>query len=489
MRLRRQDRTDRGMTLGELMIASSVLLVCLTSLAGVLGMSVNSSRMARARDEATNLANAKIEYARSIAYDRVGLHYANGAYGDPAGDIVTPETVGSFTVVTECTWVRTDTGRAAYKKLVVHVSWQQPTPGEVALTTMIYGKSDIVTSGDLDVRLRYRENADPVVNGTVAILSSTNSARSVLSDSAGEAFFGQVAIGPASMTVVPPAGWVVDTSTIPSITISADAVQTIIVFLQRPAQATIQVADTSGNPVAGASVSLRRADGTVLPTVQTDASGNVLVTGLLYSDYTATITKTGYPAATAPFSVSADANQPVVPVTISPLLGVGIQACVYDVNSTPIAGATVTVRLDGNSMPVQTGSSGTNGTISFTGLVAGNYNVTAEKSGLVTQALSTHLYDGDHETLTFHMSPVVTPGNMHIITLDKNGHATSIRVIVSGPNGYYRNDLYSGSNGVLDLSSLVPGSYRAQCYSKPASVATVIVNAGQTAQVQISQTR
>jgi type II secretory pathway pseudopilin PulG len=477
------------MTLGEVMIASSVLLVCLTSLAGVLGMSVNSSRMARARDEATNLANAKIEYARSLAYDEVGLHYANGAYGDPAGDIVTPETVGSFTVVTECTWVRTDTGRAAYKKLVVHVSWQQPIAGEIALTTMIYGKSDMVTSGDLDVRLRYRENADPVVNATVAIVSSTNSARSVLSDASGEAFFGQVAIGSASMTVIPPAGWVVDTSSVPSVTISADSVQTIIVFLQRPAQATVRVADTSGNPVPGADVSLRRADGTVLPTVLTNASGDAVFSSLLYADYTATISKTGYPSATAPFSVSAEVGDPIVPVTISPLLGVGIQVCVYDANSTPIAAATVTVRLDGSSTPVQTGSSGTNGEISFTGLVAGNYNVTVEKSGLATQVLTTHLYDGDHDTLTFHMSQVVSTGNMHVVTLDKNGHATSIRVIVSGPNGYYRNDLYSNGDGVLDLQSLVPGSYQVQCYTKPASVATAIVNAGQTAQVQISQRR
>lgn len=488
MRLRKADRRDGGMTLGEVMIASSVLLVCLTALAGVLGGSVTSSRMARVRDEATNLANAKIEYARSLAYDQVGLHYTNGAYGDPAGSIVTPETDGSFTVTTECTWVRTDTGRAAYKKLVVHVAWQQPVPGEIALTTMVYGKSDIVTSGDLDVRLRYRENADPVLNATVAIVTSNNSARSALSDSAGVAFFGQVNVGDASLTVVPPAGWVVDTSSIPSITISADAVQTVIIFLQQPAQATIHVADTSsGSPVVGASVSARRADGTVLPTVLTDASGNALFSSLLYADYTATITKTGYPSATAPFTLSSTANQPVVPVTISPLLGVGIQANVYDANSTPIAGATVTVRLNGNTTPLYTGLSATNGAISFSGFAAGDYNVTVDKTGLVSQVLSSQLHDGDHDTLTFHLSPVVSTGNMHIVTYDRNGHTGSIRVIVRGPSGYYRNDLYSGSDGALDLQSLLPGSYTVQCYTKAASVATAIVSAGQTAQVQVSQ--
>jgi len=488
MRLRRTDRTDGGMTLGELMIASSVLLVCLTSLAGVLGMSVNSSRTARARDEATNLANAKIEYARSIAYDQVGLHYANGAYGDPAGDIVTPETVGSFTVVTECTWVRTDTGRAAYKKLVVHVSWQQPTPGEVALTTMIYGKSDIVTSGDLLVRLRYRENATPVQNATVSIRTADNSQRAVLTDASGEAFFGQAYVGAVGITVVPPAGCIVDTTTISSAAISGDSLSTVIVYVQTPAQATIRVSDTAGARVPDAVITLRRADGAVLSAITTNGNGEAHFTNLLYSDYTATINKSGFPSATAPFVVSAGAPQPVVPVTITPLLGVGILVRVYDANDTPIPAATVTIRADGDSVPLQTGSSGTNGEISFSGFDARSYNATVEKSGLVTQVLSTYLHDGDHDTLTFHMSPAVYKGNMHVTTLDKNGHLRSIQVIVSG-SGYYRNDLWSNSDGSLALTDLIAGTYQVQCYTDPASVATVIINGGQTAEVSIAQSK
>jgi hypothetical protein len=476
------------MTLGELMIASSVLLVCLTSLATLLGGSVTSSRVARIRDEAANLANAKIEYARSLPYDSVGLHYSNGLYGDPQGQILTPEQVGSFTVTTECTWVRTDVGRAAYKKLTVHVAWQQPIPGEVALTTMLYGKSDIVTSGDLVVKLRYRENADPVLNASVGIKAADNSQRSVLSDSNGEAFFGQVALGVVGLTIMPPAGCVVDTSTISNTTVAADALTTIIVYVQQPAQATVHLTTTGGSPVAGASVVLRRADGATLPAVITDASGDALFTQLLYSDYSASITKTGYPAATVPFTVSVGTNQPVVPASISPLVGVGLTVRVYDANSTAIPGAAITVRLDGNNNPLQTGTTGNDGTVSFTGLDAGSYNATVDKSGYVSQVQSTYMHDGDHDTLDYHMSPVVLQGNMKITTLDKNGHTTSIRVIVSG-SGYYQNNLWSDNTGVLNLSGLLPGSYQVQCYTKAASVATVLVNAGQTSSVQVSQKR
>jgi type II secretory pathway pseudopilin PulG len=385
MRIRKVRDTDRGMTLGELMIASSVLLVCLTALAGVLGGSVTSSRMARVRDEAANLANARIEYARSLAYDQVGLHYSNGAYGDPAGDIVTPEQVGGFTVTTECTWVRTSSGRAAYKKVVVHVAWQQPVPGEIAVTTMIYGKSEIVTSGDLVVRLRYRENSDPVVNATVGMVSFTGQARSVLSDSTGEAFFGQVAIGAATLSVVPPAGCVVDTSTIPAISIAADAVTTVIVFVQQPARATLHVTDTSGTPVSDATVTLHRSDGSALPAQATNASGDALFTSLFYGDYSASIAKEGYTSAVAPFSVTIESPQPVVDVSISQIILAGITARVSDANSTPIPGPTVTVRRTGESTPLQSGTAGTNGEISFAGFDVGSYDITVEKSGYVAQ--------------------------------------------------------------------------------------------------------
>jgi len=488
MGIRRGHRSDSGMTLGELMIASSVLFVCLTALASLLGGSVISSRTARVRDEATNLANERIEVARSLAYDRVGLHYTNGAYGDPAGDIVTPEQVGAFTVVTECEWVRTDLGRAAYKQLKVTVSWEQPIPGQVSLTTMVYGKSDIATSGDLVVRLRYREDSTPVENATVAIVTSGGSARSVLSDSTGEAFFGQADVGAVGVTVVPPAGYVVDTSALSTVTIPVDAVATAIVYLQHPAEATVRVADTNGVRVSGATVTLRRADGTTVPAVVTDSNGEARFFDLLFANYTATITKAGYPSATAPFAVTVGAPAPLVPVAVTPLLGVGIQARVFDVNGTPLSQATVSVRREGNQDPFQTTATGTNGEVSFTGMDEGAWRIDVSREGFASQFRVTYLYDGDHDTINFSLVPAVTKGNMHIATKDKNGHLRSIRVIVSGA-GYYSNNLWSDYDGSLTLNDLSTGSYQVQCYTNPASIATVIINGGQTAEVSVSQSK
>jgi type II secretory pathway pseudopilin PulG len=480
----RTDRSDRGMTLGEVMIASSVLLVCLTSLAGVLGMSVNSSRSARARDEAANLANAKIEYARSLAYDEVGLLYSNGAHGDPAGEILTPQQSGSYTIDTECTWVRNADGRAAYKKLVVHVSWDDPTPAEVSVTTMIYGKSDILRSGDLAVRLRYRESSNVVTNATVAIIASDNSARAVMPDSSGEAFFGQVAIGATSLSVVPPAGCLVDTASIPAVSIASDAVTTIIVFIQQPAQATIHVTDSSGVAISGASVTLRRTNGTVLPAIVTDASGDARFTALYYDDYSASVSKDGFTSAVAPLTVSIVESHPIVPVAINPTMGVGLSIRVSDTNETPIAGASVSV----NSSPSQVGTSDSNGAVSFSGFSVGAYTVTVTKSGYVTHVITTYLHDGDQDALDFHMTPVVAQGSMRIVTLEHHGNTLGhARVIVSGPDGYYTDSQYTDHDGVLNLADLVPGTYTVKCYTKSDGTATAIVAAGHTSEVQISQ--
>lgn len=474
------------MTLPEVMIASSILLVCLTALAALLGTSVTSSSMAKTRDEAANLANERIETARSLAYDRVGTKFVNGSYGDPAGDILTPETVGRFVVTTGCSWIRTTSGRAAYKQVTVHVAWQQPIPGQVEITTMIYGKSDIVNSGDLLVKLRYREDANPVTNATVSIHTSDNSLRTVNSDAAGEAFFGQAAIGAVTLAVTPPAGCVVDTSTISNADVAADSVTTLIVYVQRPAQATVTVKDTSGVAVSGATVTARRADGAMLPVLLTDANGNVVFSELLYADYSVTVTKVGYSSSTVPFSVNVGSAEAVVPVTVAPLLGVGIHVRVFDASGTQLSGAAVTVRAGGSSTPLQSGVGASNGEISFGGLYVGTFDVTVDKSGYVSQVGSTYLYDGDLDTLDYWLSPVEATGNMHIVTRNKWGNLASIRVKVTGP-GFYRDDLWSDVDGNLTILNLRPGSYRVRCYTKATSSATVIINGGQTADVAISQ--
>ena len=341
------------------------------------------------------------------------------------------------------------------------------------------------------MRLRYREDNSFVQNATVAITAADATQRAVVSDASGVAFFGQVAIGAVGVVVTPPSGCVVDTSTLSNVVIAADAVSTIIVYIQHPAQATVAVTDTSGTPVPGATVTLRRSDGFTLPALITDANGNAVFTQLLYGDYSATVSKSGYGQATLPVSVTIGSPQPVLAASINQLLGAGLYVRVFDANGTQLPGDTVTVRAHGSGTVLQTGVAASSGEISFTGLGAGSYDVTMDKASCASQVASDILHDGDLDHLDFHLLAAVANGNLQITSKDKHGNLKGLRVIVSGPAPYYHDDLYTSSSwwqvGTLTLTDLVAGSYTVRTYDHAASTATVLVSGGQTAYVSVSQ--
>lgn len=476
------------MTLIEVMMASSILLVVLIALATVLAGSITSSQSAKSRDEATNLANARIEAARSLTYDQVGVHYANGAYGDPAGSILTPETIGRYTVVTDCSWVRDSSGRSTYKKLVVRVSWTQPSPGQIEVTTMLYGKSALATAGDLAVRLHYSEDAAPVTNGTVSIVTAGGTGLTLGTDSAGEAFFGRIGIGAVSVTIIPPAGCVVDTSRMSPASVAADQLTTLDVYVQKQTtNATVHVTDTTGAAVSGASVSLLRAtDGAIIPTATTNASGDVVFSSLFYSNYTAMVSKSGCTSSTQAFTVSVATPRPTVPVSVTKLVGVGLRVRVFDVNGTQIPGGTISLKHHGWGGVLQQGTAGSNGEYTFTTFDWGSYDVIVDKTAYVSQTQQVWLNDGDNKILDFHLTPAVTYGTLSITTKDKNGHLRSIAVTVSGP---YPTTGTSNSDGLLVLT-LITGSYQVRCSSEPVSAnVPVIISSGQTTPVTVSQTK
>jgi type II secretory pathway pseudopilin PulG len=489
--IRRRGMSDEGMTLPEVMIAASILLVCLTSLAGLLGGAITSSTMTRSRDEATNLANARLEGARGLPYDSVGLRYPDGSSGEPPGTILTPEQVGRFLVTTECSWVQAASGRSAYKRLKVTVAWTSPMAGQVEVNTIIYGKSGISGAGDFLVKLRNRESPDPVTGTEVTLIAADGSTHRYSTDAAGEVLFGQVPVGPCTLSVAAPAGYIVDTSTLVGVAVSVDAVSTAIVYLQLPSQATVHVADANGTPLVSATVTIRRSDGAVSASTVTNSSGVASFSQLLYGDYTATVTHSGYADADLPFAVTLSDAAPVVQFVMSPGVHHGVRVRVFDSNGTQVPGATVVVKDQGGSV-VNQGVTGSNGEISFSITVVGNYTVTVSKAEYTGGSQVVTIHDEhDEEVVTFSLAAVQTKGNMHILTKGKNNKLQSLRVVVSGPGGYFRNDLWSsasvGQVGELWLNDLVPGSYSVQIYDDAGSAVTVIVMAGQTVDIAVSQ--
>ena len=482
-----QQGSDSGMSIAEVLIASSILLVCLIALAAVLGGVITQSAQARSRDEATNLANARLETARSLSYDSVGVHYADGRNGEPPGSILTPEQVGRFVVATDCEWVQAGGGRAAYKRIKVRVSWSNPVPGSVDLNTIIYGKSALSGVGDFLVKLRYRESPDPVMGTEITLVAADGSAHRVTTNASGEALFGQVPVGACTLSLTPAAGYTVDAGTLANTSVSGDAVSTAIVYLQHPAQATVQVADMSGAALSDASVRIVRSDGAVNASSTTDVSGAVAFGQLLYGDYTATVSRTGYASATLPFSVSVSAPSPTVTFRMSAGAVHGVRVQVFDSNQTQLSGATVALSTQAGVLVAQ-GVTGSNGEISFSTATWGTYTLAVDKSGYVSQSAPLYVHDnGEEDLATFRLTAVETNGNMHVLTTGKNDKLESLRVVVSGPGGYFSNSLYSSSAGELWFNSLVPGTYSVQIYSDPGSAVTAIINAGQNSDVSVSQ--
>lgn len=479
--------SDAGMTVAEVLIAASILLVCLTALAAVLGGVIASSAMARSRDEAMNLANARLEIARSIPYDSVGVRYADGRSGEPSGTILTPEQVGRFVVETECSWIQSTTGRPAYKQVKVTVSWLQPVPGKVEVNTIIYGKSTISGSGAFLVKLRYRESSDPVANSDVTLVAADGSLRTSATNAAGEVLFGQVPVGACTLAVAPPAGYIVDATTLVNAAVSADAVSTAIVYLQHPAAASVHVIGMDGAEIPGAAVTIQRSDGAVIASAVSGSDGRAAFGQLLYGDYTATVAKAGYASASLPFEVSTTAAAPVVEFRMSPSIAGGIRIRVFDSNGTQVPGATVVLATSTGTFVAQ-GTTGTNGEITFVPPALGTYIATVSKSSYVNESNTVVIVEGSGEVVSsFHLAATQTKGDMHLLTKGKNNKLESLRVVVSGPGGYFASTLYSDSNGELWLRDLVPGSYAVQIYNDSGSAVTAIINAGQTADVSVSQ--
>lgn len=481
--------TDAGMTLAEVVIASSILIVCLVSLSALLGGAISSSSMTRARDEATNLANNELESARNLPYDHVGLTFADGSQGNPPGEILTPhpDASGKYTIVTECTWVQAADGSTAYKKLKVIVSWASPIAGKVEVNTIIYGKTALSGVGDLLVQLSDRESPDPVTGREMTFVAANGTTRRVTTDASGRALFGQVPVGHFTLSLVPPAGYIVDTTSLSGATVSTDSASTAVVYIQRPAQATVNVHDADGAPLASTLVTIKRSDWSVGVTAYTDANGVAVFSNVLYGDYAATVTREHYAAATLPFAAGPAARSPSVDFSISHSWDHGVRAGVQDSNVTPIVGATVVLATQAGET-LSTGVTGSDGVMLFTPVGVGTYSVTVSKAGYTgsTQSVTVH-WDHDQELLTFSLLPEVVPGTM-IITTTQGNTPTNCTLIVSGPNGYYSNTLRTGTSpnatGVLLLQNLVPGRYTVQKSGGKAGV-PVDVTAGQTSLITL----
>lgn len=368
---------DAGFTLIEILIATVIMLVISMGVITALSFSGWATSLTGQRTKALNLANQYIERARNLPYDQIGTYVDGPVYGDPPGAMHTPDVVGDFTVTTVITWQRDATShRAKYKNVAVTVNWSRPIVGTVKLSTSIFGQSDLVNTGDLEINFVDHDTNAPIPGLAVTVVpAGSTQPRTVSTDTSGTAFFGMMPTGTAAMTISTSA-WVFDTTVsgdVPIINVATgDVLSSYTVKGQKPQSLRVRAIGTHGDGLANTSLTT-----TVMGAVRTattDSSGYATFTMLPHATYSVTATRFDRETLTSSFVVPTPAatTQPIdVTMTLHDPAQIKFRVTGANVNDRK-DGATVTVYTQAG-VAVSSGTTAGGGYVVLPAIVAGNY--------------------------------------------------------------------------------------------------------------------
>jgi hypothetical protein len=241
-----------------------------------------------------------------------------------------------------------------------------------------------------------------------------------------------------------------------------------------PVAATIKgaVVDASGQPIAGATVTVLDSTGAAAAT--TDGKSNPVTTGadgaftfsLTPATYTVKAEVTG--RATQSTSVDAAAASVTtlkftIPSTPPPTM---LQGTILDPDTLPIAGATVTLLLpddtiattiDSGPNPVSTGA---DGLYSFN-VAAGTYRVKAEATGFDARTSDVTVPADKTTTFDVTLQRTVVPGSLtgHVSDKSTSAAVSGASVRVRAVDGTVDQTVQSDTAGAYTVSPLNPGSY------------------------------
>lgn len=154
--LRRALTDERGLSLLEVMVATSLVLGSLFATVSAMDSGVQAASAAERRVQATALAERDVEYLRSIAYHRIGLERGSPGWtptfegadtvavsSAPFDPTTTVNAAGTtFTITRHVTWADVDTSDGStvfggYKRLAVVVSWPGGEGGSVRVDSAV----------------------------------------------------------------------------------------------------------------------------------------------------------------------------------------------------------------------------------------------------------------------------------------------------------------------------------------------------------------
>ncbi len=316
---------DDGFTLIELVWAAMIMLIVVMGVMTVLTFAAQSTQASATRIAALNLANQRLEQARNLPYDDLGVTYSGGTLGNPAGAILTPETIDDrFTVTTVVGWARDpDTHRALYKTIHVNVAWTEGRGGDVDVSTSVFGKSNLVNTGDLSIVARDLVTDELLSNARVTITPTSGSSRTVTTGEDGEAFFGYLPTGQYAVTIEK-TDYIFDTAALSSISVQSDLLTSIVAYGQEPSSVTVTVESEPGAPLNGATVTLTSSAGTVL-TATSGANGIARFENLIVGTYQVAARFAGRSTARTQVNVDLPGQDYPLSLTLAPRYGLTVR--------------------------------------------------------------------------------------------------------------------------------------------------------------------
>jgi type II secretory pathway pseudopilin PulG len=469
--LKKRPIADGGFTVVEIAIALSIVLIVTIAVIGVLTFASASETMSVRRQTAVDIANQRIELAKTLNYSDLGV-----VGGNPPGVIPSEETTGGYLVVTDVqrmweTVAGTQTA-STYKNISVIVSWELPRPGSVTMQSAVFGRDSYANVADLIVNLVDGDDADASMeNAIVTVDASLGAPQIQYADLSSTARFGRLPSGLTAVNVdLPP--YIFDISPFQSLTLVPATLTNITITGWMASDVTFHVTDSAGTDVSGASI--------VFDTDQTqvtDSLGNTVFDGLLPNglmgtpdNYAYAVTVPGYDVVLGEVPAISTGNSHVTVDVVLPSITVGrLTMKVYSTQTgQPLQGATVTCSKptlrSATSDADGLASFDVTGTVSIPGAV-----ITPTLSGYTGSAITTTLVPGEFRNGTLPMTPITT-ASLRIYTQKSQGGT----YVARGPywiritNTTTRRVLYrwvypytNATTGILVIT--VPAGYAYQC--------------------------
>ena len=411
-----------GFTLVESIVAFTILIAIIVAVVGLFGYDLATINVGKTRALGLGLANEKLEYLRDLPYNSLATVYGP-IY--PPGTLIDDDyqTRGNikFRVHTDIDYVDDNyDGNAAgtvqgkpvdlypydYKRAQVTVYIANSNRKVATLSTFIAAKAAETSSntGILIIKV-VDASGQPVDNATVVIINPNPSPVvniTTTTDSSGLVVIPKLPPDNAHgyHIVASEAGFSTDstspdppgtqTPTNPDPNVLVQQITNITLSIDRTSTLNLHVVDTSGNPVASQSVTIT---GTkkiyttpdvykTTVTKTTDASGNATLSSAEWDSYSFSVpsgrnivTSVAYsPVALAPNSsqtvtltLSSSGSWPTIKSATPTTDATGTSSTPLTITGTNLTGASLTLRLSGQSDIVATGVTVTGGGTSLTG--------------------------------------------------------------------------------------------------------------------------